>query len=441
MSPRVLIAEDEAKLARVLELQLRSAGFDVELARDAGEALTKAATADLLLTDVRLPGTSGVELLQTLRAQGSRLPVIVMTAYSTVDVAVEAMKAGAIDFLQKPFSLDHLMAVVEKAFAVRELEQENQRLKAELGHRRDLSGLIGGSPAMQAIFRTVERVAPSRATVLICGESGTGKDRLARAIHQQSPRRDKPFVKIDCTALPETLMESELFGFEKGAFTGAAAAKPGKFEQADGGTVFLDEIGDVPPAVQVKLLRVLQDRELERLGSNKVRTVDVRVIAATNADLRSALDEGRFREDLYYRLNVVPLNVPPLRERREDIPDLVRRFAQGVPVTSAALDRLLSHHWPGNVRELENVMERSLLLRDGDRLDTGDIRIEPAPVPRMAAPTGFLPDGVSLEQHEQSLIREAMKRANGNKSLAARLLGLTRNALRYRLTQMGLDGD
>ncbi|MBV8071626.1 MAG: sigma-54-dependent Fis family transcriptional regulator, partial [Acidobacteriaceae bacterium] len=303
---------------------------------------------------------------------------------------------------------------------------------------------------MREIFHTVERVAPTRATVLIAGESGVGKDMIARAIHQHSPRRNKPYVKINCTSLPENLMESELFGYEKGAFTGATASKPGKFEQADGGTAFLDEIGDVPGNIQVKLLRILQERQFERLGSNVTRNVDVRVIAATNVDLRAALEQGRFREDLYYRLNVVPISVPPLRERMEDIPFLAMHFVKKLSaelgsvakeISPAAMDRLLTHRWPGNVRELENTIERSLVLASGEMLEAADIRIEaPRSTPAISAgQTPLLPEGETLEHWEQMMIREALRRANGNKSQAARLLGMTRNALRYRLSQMGLD--
>jgi Response regulator containing CheY-like receiver, AAA-type ATPase, and DNA-binding domains len=445
---RVLIVEDEDKLRRVLELQLQSAGFEVEKASSAEEALRKVDRADLILTDLRLPGMNGLELLESIRRQNSHVPVIVMTAFGTIEAAVEAMKAGAADFLLKPFSLDHLMTVVSKALEVRALRDENRKLREELGVRYDWTNIIGRSPAMQEIFGTISRVAPTRATVLLCGESGVGKDLIARAIHYHSPRRDRPFVKINCTAIPENLMESELFGYEKGAFTGATSSKPGKFEQADGGTVFLDEIGDVPPSIQVKLLRILQEREFERLGSNKTRQIDVRVLAATNADLRAALEEGRFREDLYYRLNVMPINIPPLRERKEDIPFLaehfVRKFSKdlGSPVTcisSGAMQKLLEYHWPGNVRELENVIERSLVLCSGQTLEAADIRLDMAPRTRAASADSFLPDGVTLEEHEQNIIREALRRTNGNKSQAARLLGLTRNALRYRLSQMGLD--
>jgi transcriptional regulator with GAF, ATPase, and Fis domain len=304
---------------------------------------------------------------------------------------------------------------------------------------------------MQEIFATLTRVAATRATVLLAGESGVGKDLIARAIHQHSPRHDRPFVKINCTALPENLMESELFGYEKGAFTGANSTKPGKFEQADTGTVFLDEIGDVPPSVQVKLLRILQEREFERLGSNKTRHIDVRVLAATNVDLRAALENGTFREDLYYRLNVMPINIPPLRERKEDIPPLASHFVSrlagelGSPALSispGAVQRLMSYHWPGNVRELENVIERSLVLATGPVLEAEDIRLDMSAraVRANSASPGFLPEGMTLDEYEQAIIREALKRANGNKSQAARLLGLTRNALRYRLSQMGLEG-
>jgi DNA-binding NtrC family response regulator len=451
MNGRVLVVEDEEKLRRVIELQLRAEGFEVDQAGAAEEALRLAPSADVILTDLRLPGMDGLELLARLREQRLTAPVIVMTAFGSIEKAVEAMKAGAENFVPKPFSLDHLVAVVNRALANRALREENLQLKAELNSRYQFGNIVGRSPAMREIFSTVERVAPTRATVLLCGESGVGKDMIARAIHQHSPRSDKPFVKINCTAIPENLMESELFGYEKGAFTGATTTKPGKFEQADTGTVFLDEIGDVPAAVQVKLLRILQEREFERLGSNKTRHIDVRVIAATNVDLREALEQGTFREDLYYRLNVLPINVPPLRERKEDIPFLVEHFVKKLgkdlgsrveSVAPEAIERLLQYHWPGNVRELENVIERSMVLASGTRLQASDIRLETEHRARPAASNGgFLPEGLSLEQYEQQLIREALRRANGNKSQAARLLGLTRNALRYRLSQMGVEED
>jgi DNA-binding NtrC family response regulator len=451
MTKRVLIVEDEDKLRRVLELQLRSADFEVDQAASAEAALKLVDRADLVLTDLRLPGMDGLQLLAVIRRQNSQLPIVVMTAFGTIETAVEAMKGGAADFLLKPFSLDHLMTVVNKALALRALQDENRELREELGRRYEFDNIIGRSPAMQEVFDTIERVAPTRATVLLAGESGVGKDLIARAIHHHSPRAGNPFVKINCTAIPENLMESELFGYEKGAFTGASGSKPGKFEQADTGTVFLDEIGDVPPSVQVKLLRVLQERELERLGSNKTRHIDVRIIAATNQDLRAALEQGTFREDLFYRLNVVPMNIPPLRERSEDIPFLAEHFVRKLGrqsgsrvecITPEAIQRLMEYHWPGNVRELENVIERSLVLCSGTRLEVSDIRFDT--VRRAPAhDTGnslFLPEGMTLEEFEQALIREALRRAEGNKSHAARLLGLTRNALRYRLSQMGING-
>jgi DNA-binding NtrC family response regulator len=446
--PTVLVIEDEEKLRRVIELQLRTAGFEVEQAGSAEAALQLTDKADLILTDLRLPGLSGLELLTQLRRQNSHTPVIVMTAFSSVETAVEAMRAGAVDFLPKPFSLDHLMTVVNKAVELRNLRDENRELREELGTRYQFDNLVGRSEAMREIFATISRVAPTRATVLLAGESGVGKDMIARAIHHHSPRAGRPFVKINCTSIPENLMESELFGYEKGAFTGANVSKPGKFEQADTGTVFLDEIGDVPPSIQVKLLRILQEREFERLGSNKTKHIDVRVLAATNVDLRAALEQGTFREDLYYRLNVLPIDIPPLRDRKEDIPYLAEFFVKKLAkdlgstvdgISEGAIQRLLQYHWPGNVRELENVIERSIVLSAHPTLEAEDIKLDVQPRSRPQAEQ-FLPDGMTLDEYEQSIIREALKRANGNKSQAARLLGLTRNALRYRLSQMGLEG-
>ncbi len=447
---RILVVEDEDKLRRVLQLHLESAGFDVDGAPSAEQALPLATVANLIVTDLRLPGMDGLQFIQQLQERGIAAAVLVITAHGSVEAAVQAMKLGAADFLQKPFSLDHLTAVVQKVMAVHSLRAENQRLREQLDQRYQFDNIIGRSQAMREIFHTVERVAPTRATVLLAGESGVGKDMIARAIHQHSPRKNHPFVKINCTALPENLMESELFGYDRGAFTGATSSKPGKFEQADGGTTFLDEIGDVPGNIQVKLLRVLQERQFERLGSNVTRNVDVRVIAATNADLRAALEQGRFREDLYYRLNVVPINIPPLRDRKEDIPFLAIHFVRKLSkelgstakeISPAAVDRLLDHSWPGNVRELENTIERSLVLGSGDVLQPSEIRIEAprGPAVSVSVQTPLLPEGETLEHWEQMMIREALRRTNGNKSQAARMLGLTRNALRYRLSQMGLE--
>jgi DNA-binding NtrC family response regulator len=449
MKKRILVIDDEEKLRRVIEIQLVSAGFDVDKAGTAEDGLKLADRADLILTDLRLPGMDGLQFLAAIRRQNAQVPVVLMTAFGTVETAIDAMKSGATDFLLKPLSHDHLMQVVQKALEMRELRDENRQLKEELGRRYEFDNIIGRSQPMQEIFSTIERVAPSRATVLLCGESGVGKDLIARAIHFHSPRRDRPLVKINCTSIPENLMESELFGYEKGAFTGANTSKPGKFEQADTGTVFLDEIGDVPAAIQVKLLRILQEREFERLGSNVTRHIDVRVVAATNADLRAALEQGTFREDLYYRLNVVPMNIPSLRERKQDIPYLAKHFVhklapdtgcQVESITDAAIEKLMAYHWPGNVRELENVIERSLVMCGSTELDADDIKLEPPRRTRAQNEAGnFLPEGTTLDEYEQELIREALRRADGNKSQAARLLGLTRNALRYRLTQMGLE--
>jgi len=313
--------------------------------------------------------------------------------------------------------------------------------------------VVTSSAKMQEVMATVERIAPTNATVLLGGESGVGKDMIARVLHEKSRRASGPFIKINSTAIPENLLESELFGYEKGAFTGASGTKPGKFEMADKGTLFLDEIGDVPPATQVKLLRVLQEREFERLGGTRTLKVDVRLVAATNRDLRAALEEGTFREDLYYRLNVVPIDIPPLREHKEDIPELVQLFIErfsrgsGKPVTGIrpdALEILMEFHWPGNVRELENVIERACALAQGEVLEVADIHVDsgrakPASGPSEAGP--LLPEGVTLEQWEDEMIREALRRTAGNKSRAARMLGLSRNALRYRLTRMGIADD
>ncbi len=347
----------------------------------------------------------------------------------------------------KPFSLAELVLVIRKELATHELREENRTLREELGRRYEYKNIIAHSAKMQAVLAMVERVAPTNSTVLLGGESGVGKDLIARAIHEHSHRAGGPFIKINSTAIPENLLESELFGYEKGAFSGATTSKPGKFELADRGTLFLDEIGDVPPAIQVKLLRVLQEREFERLGGTRTIKVDVRLVAATNRDLRAALEEGTFREDLYYRLNVVAIDVPPLRDHKEDIPALAHFFLEkvaresGKPVrslTPQALKLLMDFYWPGNVRELENIMERSVTLAEGQTLDAADIHLDTGPPRSAAGASAVLPEGVSLEQWEDEMIREALKRANGNKSQAARALGLSRNALRYRLSKLGV---
>jgi DNA-binding NtrC family response regulator len=450
--PAILIVEDEAKMRRLLELNLGDDGFTTFSAEDAesGLKLLRENSIDLVLTDLKLPGMNGLEFLQTIKRQNAALPVVVMTAFGSVETAVEAMKAGASDYVLKPFSLTEMRMVVHKELDVRNLREENRSLREALGKRFSHPNVVARSPKMQEVLATVDRVAPTNATVLLGGESGVGKDLIARAIHEKSRRASGPFLKINSTAIPENLLESELFGFERGAFTGAVASKPGKFELADKGTLFLDEIGDVPPVTQVKLLRVLQEREFERLGGTRTVKVDVRLIAATNKDLREALEQGTFREDLYYRLNVVPIDIAPLRERKEDIPDLVNLFVSrcavesGKPIesiTPEAMRILVNYHWPGNVRELQNIVERACALAKGNVLEIADIHLDIRPAKTNNGPTGFLPDGMTLEQWEDEMVQEALRRANGNKSQAARLLGLSRNALRYRLSKIGIADE
>ncbi|MFZ0959073.1 MAG: sigma-54 dependent transcriptional regulator [Candidatus Sulfotelmatobacter sp.] len=450
--PAILIVEDEAKMRRLLELNLGEDGFTTFSAGDAesGLKLLRENPVDLVLTDLKLPGMNGLEFLQAVKRQNAALPVVVMTAFGTVETAVEAMKAGASDYVLKPFSLAEMRMVVHKELDVRNLREENRSLREALGKRYAHPNIVARSAKMQETLATVERVAPTNATVLLGGESGVGKDLIARAIHEKSRRATGPFVKINSTAIPENLLESELFGYEKGAFTGAAASKPGKFELADKGTLFLDEIGDVPPATQVKLLRVLQEREFERLGGTKTIKVDVRLVAATNRNLRAALEQGTFREDLYYRLNVVPIDIAPLRERKEDIPELVNLFVSrfagdsGKPVegiSPEAMKVLVNYHWPGNVRELQNIIERACALAKGTTIEAADIHLDSHPAKSADAGNHFLPAGMTLEQWEDEMIQEALRRAHGNKSQAARLLGLSRNALRYRLSKIGIADE
>jgi DNA-binding NtrC family response regulator len=450
--PTILIVEDEAKMRRLLELNLGEDGFSTLSSGDAesGLKLLRENSVDLVVTDLKLPGMNGLEFLQTIKRQNAAIPVVVMTAFGSVETAVEAMKAGASDYVLKPFSLNEMRMVIHKELDVHKLREENRSLREALGKRYAHPNVVARSAKMQEVLATVDRVAPTNSTVLLGGESGVGKDLIARAIHEKSRRAAGPFIKINSTAIPENLLESELFGYEKGAFTGATASKPGKFELADKGTLFLDEIGDVPPATQVKLLRVLQEREFERLGGTRTVKVDVRLIAATNRDLREALEQGTFREDLYYRLNVVPIDIAPLRQRKEDIPDLVNLFISsfagdsGKPVegiTPEAMQILVNYHWPGNVRELQNIIERACALAKGTVLKVEDIRLDVRPA-RAANETGnFLPEGMTLEQWEDEMIRESLRRANGNKSQAARLLGLSRNALRYRLSKIGIADE
>src|SRR4051812_42932414 len=448
----ILIVEDEPRMRRLLEISLGEDGHSIHATGDAESGLLhlRKVSADLVLTDLKLPGMNGLEFLQEGKRLNPALPFIVMTAYGSVETAVDAMKAGASDYVLKPFTMAEMKLVINKELDVQQVRDENMRLKEALGKRYHFQNIVGHSKKMQEVLALVERVAPTNSTVLIGGESGVGKDLIARAIHQNSRRASGPFIKINSTAIPDTLFESELFGFERGAFTGALSSKPGKFELADKGTLFLDEIGDVPAAIQVKLLRVLQEREFERLGGTKTLKVDIRMIAATNRDLRAALEEGTFREDLYYRLNVVPIDIPPLRDHKDDIPDLVnlflRKFShdagrQVTTISREAVNALLSHYWPGNVRELQNVIERACALAKSDRLEVDDIHLDTPRNRPVSAQDRFLPDGMTLDQWEDEMIREALKRASGNKSQAARLLGLSRNALRYRLSKIGISDE
>jgi len=440
-------------MRRLLEISLGEDGHTISIAPDAETALKclRRDPLDLIVTDLKLPGMNGLEFLQEAKRLNASVPVIVMTAYGSVETAVEAMKAGASDFVLKPFSMAEMKLVVSKELDVQRMREENRSLKEALGKRYNFQNIIARSPRMQEVLGIVERVATTNSTVLLGGESGVGKDLIARAIHQNSRRASGPFIKINSTAIPDNLFESELFGFEKGAFTGATTSKPGKFELADKGSLFLDEIGDVPAPIQVKLLRVLQEREFERLGGTKTLKVDVRLVAATNKDLRAALEQGTFREDLYYRLNVVPIDIPPLREHKEDIPDLVSHFLLRLArdngkeiekITPAALRMLMDYHWPGNVRQLENTIERAVALSTDSILDTDDIHLDSGSTRHHAAATApVLPEGMTLEQWEDEIIREALRRANGNKSQAARMLGLSRNAFRYRLAKIGVPDD
>lgn len=451
--PTILIIEDESKMRRLLELNLGEDGFKTVSAPDAetGLKLLASEQVDLVLTDLKLPGMSGLELLQRAKQQDPALPVVVMTAFGSVETAVDAMKAGATDYVLKPFSLAEMRMVVHKELDVSRLREENRSLREALGEKYSHPNIVARSAKMQEVLAIMERVAPTNSTVLLGGESGVGKDLIARAIHEKSRRASGPFIKINSTAIPENLLESELFGYERGAFTGATTSKPGKFELADKGTLFLDEIGDVPPVTQVKLLRVLQEREFERLGGTRTVKVDVRLVAATNRDLRAALEDGTFREDLYYRLNVVPIDIPPLREHKEDIPDLANLFLkkfcgdagrQAVTISPEAANLLMSHHWPGNVRELQNIIERACAMAKTNKIEPGDIHLDSAPRNKtVVSSDGFLPSGMTLDQWEDEMIREALKRAGGNKSQAARLLGLSRNALRYRLSKIGIEDE
>ena len=449
MSKRVLIVDDEKNMRWVLGQALSSDGFDVAEAADGIAALEAVAELepDVMILDHRMPGKDGMEVLRTLRAKGLEFPVIMLTAHGNVAMAVEAMKAGASEYLTKPFDLEELKIAIDKSLQYSGLAAEVERLRRELDAEYDVEGIVASDAGMMSVLETVAKVAPTAATVMIYGESGTGKELIARAVHNLSERASKPFISVSAGALPETLLESELFGYEKGAFTGAMNPKPGRFEMANGGTLFLDEIGDISPATQVKLLRVLQERRFERLGGTRSIEIDVRVVAATNRDLQVLIAEGEFREDLFYRLNVVPISLPALRQRSDDIPLLVAHFlekfkAGNKRINPGAMEALAKYSWPGNIRELENTIERIVILSHGDEIGVADlpaeVRAGVSPADRVAS--GFtLPDeGVNLEEVELDLIRQALDRTGGSIPKAAKLLGLTGKTFEARMQRLGL---
>ncbi|MBP1604356.1 MAG: two component, sigma54 specific, transcriptional regulator, Fis family [Acidobacteria bacterium] len=449
MSERViLVVDDEPAQRTVLGGFLRKRGFEVAQGASVEEALAhvSARTIDLVLTDLRMPGGGGLALLEGVRAINPEIPVVVMTAFGTVATAVDAMKKGAADYLTKPIDLDELEVLIGRTLERRALVAENRELRRELETRYRLAGLETANAKMSEAINTAARAAASRATILIRGESGTGKELLARAIHHASPRSKGPLVAVNMAAVPETLVESELFGHERGAFTGADRERRGRFELADGGSLFLDEIGDLPRATQAKLLRVLQEQTFERLGGTRSLHVDARVIAATNRDLEAMVRQGEFREDLYYRLNVVTIDLPPLRSRREDIPLLVdhflRRFAAESKaavesVSREAMDVLLKYEYPGNVRELENIVHRAVVLARGPVVSTADLPLHVAELRSegQQPPASFVE---RVAQFERELILEALERAGGVQTRAARELGMSERHLRYKLRKYGL---
>lgn len=452
---RVIVVDDESSLRETLEIALRRVGYEVESFGRADSALERLdrGGVDLVLTDVRMPGLSGIDLLREIRRRGGDVEAIVMTAFARAEDAVEVMKAGAYDYLIKPFNLEELRVLVERALDRQRLDRENRSLKAQLGAARR-EELVAASPAMREVRRMAERVAAVDSTVLITGESGVGKEVVARFIHHASRRAEGPFVAVNCGALPESLIESELFGYEKGAFTGADRARAGLLEQASGGTVFLDEIGEVPAAAQVKLLRVLQEQRVRRLGAQDERALDARFIAATNRNLEDQVRAGSFREDLYYRLNVVRIEIPPLRARPDDLQVLVPVLARnagvrlGLPVTAidpAVIHRLAGQPLPGNVRELQNILERAVVMSGGGQLTVEHLPASAsAAIDRSGLPEApkSLPPGFDLEawlaRQEESLMRSALAAAGGVKTHAAELLGLSFRQFRYKADKYGL---
>lgn len=456
---KILVVDDEKSLREVMSIMLKRAGYDVTEASDGDQAIGQVNKEiyDLVITDLRMPKADGMDVLKAVKSLSPETVVLVVTAFGTADSAVEAMKQGAYDYLTKPFQIDEVQLIIRNALEKRRLSTENMLLKREIASQSSFAQIVGQSEAMQKVFDVVRKVADSKSNVLICGESGTGKELVARAIHYNSVRSTMPFVAVNCSAVPETLLESELFGHMKGSFTGAVANKAGLFEIANGGTIFLDEIGDTTPTIQVKLLRVIQEREFRRVGGNQDMKVDVRVIAATNRDLEKAVADGSFREDLYYRLDVIPIRLPPLRLRAGDIPLLVAHFLQkfaqesgkaAPSLTSEAMHVLLGHEWRGNVRELENLIERVVAFSMGASVNDTDIRgwLHHAVTPQQSqgVPTDLPEEGLDLEGLingiEKDLLMKALERSKWVKKKAARLLRLNTRSFRYRLEKYAIKG-
>lgn len=450
--PHILIIDDEENLRHMLSIMLRKQGYHADTAAGGGEALDKLSghAYDYILCDIRMPDMDGREFLRQAISNGVTTPIVMMTAYGAIDTAVACMQEGAYDFISKPFKRDEIVIVLKKAEERERLKEENRNLRAEVSGKSSFYGLVGRNPAMLAIYDQIQRVANLKTTVLIQGESGTGKELVARAVHNSGCRNNKPFVAINCGALPESLLEGELFGHTKGAFTGASSDKPGLFEQADGGTLFLDEVGEMPLALQVKLLRVLQEGEVRRIGAISSSQVDVRVVSATARDLQVEVAAGRFREDLFFRLNVFLLQIPPLRERIDDIPLLVQLLIRDCTarigretspkVEPEALRRLMAYHWPGNVRELENAIERALVLCDGDKFAEHCLLDGSAD---KVVPQSSMDENLSIKQAERSmeidLIRKALERTGGNRTHAAKILEISHRALLYKLKEYALE--
>ncbi len=446
----ILVADDESSQRVVLVGYLKQKGYEVLEAKSADEAIETAKNSiiDIILTDYKMPGKSGLDLLREVKKINPEISVVIITAFGTIEDAVKAMKEGAYDYLTKPIDLDELDLLVKRMVERQQLLSENRMLKEQLSDKYKLSGIIAESKKMEEVLSVAARVAESKASVLLRGESGTGKELLAKAIHFASPRKDKPFIAVNCAALNENLLESEIFGHEKGAFTGADKQRIGRFELADGGTLFLDEVGDLPLSTQVKLLRVLQEQKFERVGSSKTISVDVRVIAATNRDLSLLIQESRFRDDLYYRLNVVTIEIPPLRQRREDVKPLIefysRKFSEetkypNLSFSKEAMDKLLKYDYPGNVRELENIIHRAVVLSRNELVTAdeiaGNLDIQPSEQELQSAGMDL---NRQVEQLEKKLVMKALDETKGNQTQAANLLGISERNLRYRLNKWGL---